>query len=85
MTSTDIEQAVAEELARIAPDVALAEIDRSADIREEFDIDSMDFLRLLTALGQRFGLEMPEADYSEMESFDALVRYLARRASSKTA
>lgn len=78
MTINEIETAVAEELFRIAPDVPMSEIDRSADLREEFDIDSMDFQRLVTALGKRFKLDMPEADYPQMDSFDTLVEYVKR-------
>ena len=68
--------ALAEELYKIAPDIELDDIDRSADLREEYDIDSMDFLNLVTALGKRFQLEMPEADYPRMQTFNDLVAYL---------
>jgi acyl carrier protein len=74
------QNAVAEELHRIAPEIDLAEIDRTADLREECDIDSMDFLNLVTALSKRFGIEMPEADYDQMRSFDTLARYLETHA-----
>jgi acyl carrier protein len=76
MTLTPTETAVAEELRRIAPDIELDDIDRGGDLREEYDIDSMDFLNLVTALGKRFALPMPEADYPRMRSFDTLVAYL---------
>lgn len=67
---------LAEELHGIAPEISLDEIDPGADLREEFDIDSMDFLKLVTALSKRFDIAMPEAEYDQMRSFDALVRYL---------
>lgn len=79
MTDQDVTTALAEELHRIAPDVSLADIDLSGDLREEFDIDSMDFLTLVTALGKRFDLEMPEADYPKMQSFNAFQDYLSIR------
>ena len=47
MTDQDVSTALAEELNRIAPDVSLADIDLAGDLREEFDIDSMDFLTLV--------------------------------------
>ncbi|WP_394177588.1 acyl carrier protein [Yoonia maritima] len=75
------EKALADELYRIAPDIGLDDIDRSADLREEFDIDSMDFLKLVTALSKRYEIDIPEADYDQMGSFDAIARYLASRAS----
>ncbi len=73
---TPTETALAEELYKIAPDIELDDIDRSGDLRDEFDIDSMDFLNLVTALGKRFGIPMPEADYPRMQSFDDLAAYL---------
>jgi acyl carrier protein len=74
---TDTETALSEELYKIAPDVELADIDRSGDLWEEYDIDSMDFLNLVTALGERFGIPMPEADYPQMRTFNDLARYLS--------
>lgn len=79
MTDMTIETALSEELHRIAPDIRLEDIDRTQDLREEFDIDSMDFLTLVTALGKRFDLDMPEADYPKMQSFEALLDYLRAR------
>lgn len=76
MNDENITSAVAAELHRIAPDIGLDEIDRTKDMRDEFDIDSLDFLNLVTALGKRFGLDMPESDYPKMRSFNDLVEYL---------
>ena len=76
MTRTEIEHAISAELQRIAPEIAIKDIDPQADMREEFDTDSMDFLNLVTALSKRFGIDMPEADYPLMRSFDALAVYI---------
>ena len=74
---TEHEKALAEELYRIAPDIELDEIDRSADLREEFDIDSMDFLKLVTALGKRYEIDIPETDYDQLGTYEAIAHYLA--------
>ncbi|SMX21929.1 acyl carrier protein [Boseongicola aestuarii] len=80
MNKQDIETAVKAELNRIAPDIDADDIDRSENLRDEFDIDSMDFLNLVTALSKLLGLNIPEADYDQMESFDDLVGYLSKKA-----
>jgi len=80
MNTNPIQTALTEELYRIAPDIEIDEIDRSEDLRDEFDIDSMDFLNLVTALGKRFGHDMPEADYDRMRTFDDLAAYLREKA-----
>jgi acyl carrier protein len=81
MTDDEIYALMAKYLGRIAPEIPLDEIDRSADLREEFDIDSMDFMTLITALGKDLSLPMPEADYDQMRSFDDLLDYLRRHTS----
>lgn len=67
---------VQEELHKIAPDIEFDMVDIEEDLREEFDLDSMDFLHLVTALGKRFGIPIPESDYSRMSSITALCGYL---------
>ncbi len=73
---SEMEKILTEELYRIAPDIDVAEIDREAELREEFDIDSMDFLNLVMALSKKLKIEMPEADYPDMMTFTKMVEYL---------
>ncbi len=82
MTHDEILAIVADELEKIAPEVDIDLIDRSGDLREEFDIDSMDFLTLVTALHERLGVDIPEADYAKLGSLDAAVSYLETRVGS---
>lgn len=76
MTPTEIEIILRSEFLQIAPDIDIDSIERDADLRDEFDIDSIDFLNLITALSKHFGTEMPESDYDQMGTFDALLSYL---------
>jgi len=77
MTDEDIKTAVLDELGKIAPEIDGAAADPSADLREEFDIDSMDFLNLVTALHERLGIDIPEADYPKLFTLNDAVAYLA--------
>lgn len=76
MTDDSVHALLVKHLGRIAPEIPLEDIDRSADLREEFDIDSMDFMTLITGLGKELSLPMPESDYDQMRSFDDLLGYL---------
>ena len=76
MTRDEIIAVVADELGNIAPEIDVDLIDRTGDLREEFDLDSMDFLTLVTALHERMGIDIPEADYAKLGSLDAAVSYL---------
>lgn len=79
MNEQELAAALAEELHRIAPDIDLADIDREADLREQFDIDSMDFLNLVTALHKRYGLPIPQTDYPRLATFAKAVAYLMEK------
>ncbi|PHP65922.1 phosphopantetheine-binding protein [Zhengella mangrovi] len=76
MTRSELEAILTRELHRIAPDIGMADVDRDGDLREEFDIDSMDFLTLVAALSKETGAEMPESDYGQMGSVNAMLDYL---------
>lgn len=79
MTPADITETIAAELRRIAPEANLAGVDRSADLREALELDSMDFLNLLIALDRRLAIAIPEADYPKVATLAGLVDYLAAR------
>lgn len=79
MTETRILDVVREELARLAPEVDFDALDRAEDLREQADLDSMDFLNLVTALHQRLGVDIPDADAAKLATLDGAVAYLAAR------
>jgi acyl carrier protein len=54
----------------------MAAVNPSGDLREELDIDSMDFLNFITAIDKRLGINVPELDYPKLMSLDGAVAYL---------
>jgi acyl carrier protein len=82
MSGIDIRKIVQEELNNIAPEVDLAIVDPAADLREAIDIDSMDFLNLVTALHHRTGVDIPESDYPRLITFSGITAYLESKLKS---
>jgi acyl carrier protein len=82
MSGTDLQKLVQEELNNIAPEVDIGTVDPAADLREAIDIDSIDFLNLMTALHHRTGIEIPEVDYPKLVTFTGMVAYLEARLKS---
>ena len=76
MSQADICAVVLEELGNIAPDIDLEKVDPAADLREALDIDSMDFLNLVTAIHHRLGIDIPELDYPKLVTLNGAVSYL---------
>ncbi len=79
MTTTDT---IRELLLSVAPEAADQELDPGADLREVLDIDSMDQLNFLTAVSERFGIDIPESDYSDLVSLNGIAVYVERRTGS---
>ena len=79
MTRNDITAVLIDELGRIAPEIDASRLDPNAELREELDIDSMDFLNLVTALSERLEIDIPEIDYPKLATLGHAIDYLAQR------
>ncbi|GAB3393024.1 acyl carrier protein [Azotobacter armeniacus] len=79
MDEVQIRQQVFEALQGIAPEVEPQTLCCDRPLRDEVDLDSMDWLRFLAALHQRLGVSIPEADYQKLTTLDALIAYCAQR------
>lgn len=79
MTRQEVERAVLGILGGLAPEVDLSAVRPDADLREELDIDSMDFLNFVIRVDQRLGVSIPESDYPRVRTLSACVEYLASR------
>jgi acyl carrier protein len=85
MNEIDIRKVLEQELNNIAPEVDMASVDPSADLREAMDIDSMDFLNFITAVHHRLNVDIPEIDYPKLVTLDGAVAYIgAKLGASKT-
>jgi acyl carrier protein len=76
MTREEIRSSVLSILRTIAPEADPASIRPDADLRDELDIDSMDFLNFVIRIHERLGVSIPETDYPRVRSLDACVAYL---------
>ncbi|HVO29625.1 MAG TPA: phosphopantetheine-binding protein [bacterium] len=77
---TDLKNAVLGALKRVAPETDPAAIPSKAPLRDELDIDSMDFLKFLLLLKESTGIDVPESDADSLSTIDGAVEYLAGRA-----
>jgi acyl carrier protein len=75
----ELRSSVLSVLQRVAPEVDPGAIDGAAPLRDQVDLDSMDFLNFLISLHDRFRVDIPEADYEQLRSLDDIVAYLRTR------
>jgi acyl carrier protein len=75
ITDTDLRATILGALKRIAPEVDVAALDTAAPLRDQVDLDSMDWLNFLVALHGKLGIDIPEADYAKLATVDDLCAY----------
>jgi len=79
VTRDQLRQGVLEALLKVVPEARASDIDPSAPLREQLDIDSMDFMNFVVALDAGLGVDVPEGEYGRLSTLDACVDYLAGR------
>lgn len=77
MTNDEIKQAVTDIIADVAPDEDVTNIKPDVRLRDQLELDSMDFLDIVMELRKRHNIEVPEAEYPELASLDSCAAYLA--------
>lgn len=77
MTEVEIKQIVRDALSDVAPEVNVDTIDPAKDLRDQIDIDSVDFLNFVIGLHKQLGIEIPDADVAKLTTLDGCVAYLA--------
>ena len=79
MTAAKYEELIKKALYQVAPDIEGLDIEPDVTFRDQFEIDSMDNLNFIIALSKATNLDIPEADYSQLQTFSGCQRYLAAR------
>lgn len=83
MTPEEIRAILLETLGGIAPEADLSRLDPKADLREELDIDSLDFLNAVIALHERLKVDIPERDYRRLSTLSGAIEYLLEKTTPK--
>ena len=76
MTKAECHKLVLDIIADIAPDEDLSNVKPDVRLRDQLQLDSMDFLDIVMELRKRHGIEVPEADYIRLASLDSSAEYL---------
>jgi acyl carrier protein len=72
-------QAVRSAIGQVAPDVEPGDLVAGARLRQDLELDSLDFLRVLETIAQEHGVDIPEGAYREVATVEGLVGYVASR------
>ena len=76
MTAAEIKEAILAILTDIAPDEDLSQLKDDVPLRDQLELDSMDFLDIVMELRKRHRIQIPEEDYPALASMKSTVEYL---------
>ena len=79
MASNDVREEVISVLTRIAPELDPSELSDDALLRDQVDLDSMDWLNFLVGVHKRLHVEVAERDYASLRTLADVVRYVEAR------
>ncbi len=76
VTTAEVRTKVLDIIADIALDDDVSGIQDDVALREQLDLDSMDFLDIVMELKKRHKIEVPQEDYPRLASMQSCVDYL---------
>ena len=79
MNTDDIRSEVLSVLMGIAPEVDADEIEDDELLRDQVDLDSMDWLNFLIGIHKKLQVDIPESDYASLRTLSDVVRYVDER------
>ena len=85
MTDEETRSAVLSVLTTIAPEVEPDDISDDVLLRDQVDLDSMDWLNFLRGIHKRLHVDIPEADYASLRTLADVVSYVEKNGSNPVA
>jgi acyl carrier protein len=79
MNESEIRTRVVAVIKSIAPEVEEGELRADRPLRDQVDLDSMDWLNVLVAVHEKLKVDIPEADYRKLVTLNDIVAYLGAK------
>lgn len=76
MSRDEIKDVILEIIEDIDEEADLDNLDANAPLRDQLDLDSMDFLDIVMELRKRYKLQIPEEEYPQLATLISCVNYL---------
>ncbi|MEO8282796.1 MAG: acyl carrier protein [Pseudarthrobacter sp.] len=77
MNQQDAGAAVRRAMGQVAPDVEPEDLEGEARLRQDLELDSLDFLHLVEVIATATGVDIPESDYPQVATVQGLTDYVA--------
>lgn len=72
------ESLIKKHLHRIAPEADLDRLQADDNLRDQLNLDSMDFYTLMVAVSDERNIDIPEEEYGNLLTMERIAEFLAR-------
>lgn len=76
MTNEALKSKVIDAFLKVSPEADVTSINPTENFRDQFEIDSVDFLNFILTLEEQLGIKIPEVDYPKLSSLSGCLTYL---------
>jgi acyl carrier protein len=76
MTRDEVKEAIIEIINDILPEGDCSEVDPDQKLRDQLELDSMDFLDIVMELRKQYKVQIPEEDYPKLATLNSCIEYL---------
>jgi acyl carrier protein len=76
MTRCEIKDALIEIINNILPEGDCSTVNPDEKLRDQLELDSMDFLDIVMELRKQYKVQVPEADYPHLATLNSCLEYL---------
>ena len=76
MNTTQIKDILLQVFHETAPEIDFSKIDTAKPLRDQVEIDSFDFYRIIVQIDKRLGVNIPDSKIAEFNNLDDLIQYV---------
>lgn len=77
MSDVELRRLVCDTVDTLSPGIDWASLRADIPLREQIELDSIDWINVIEALARRTHLNIPESDHPRLETLDGIVAYLS--------
>ena len=75
-TEQEVREHILKAIRSVAPETDFDSVNPNLPLRDQVDIDSMDFLNIVLRIHKDLGIDIPESDYAKLSTLNAFIAYL---------
>jgi acyl carrier protein len=79
MSPEGLRTSVIQSLTAVAPEIDINALDPDVNFRDQFELDSVDYLNFVIGLERSLGIKIPDMDYPRLSCLNGCLSYLETR------